>query len=461
MGEKKDDGQVNMLAPHSVEAEEALLGAILINPEAVKKIIVFLQPGDFFILRNSWVWEAMMRLYSRGDDIDNLTVAEELRTQARLEDVGGSTYITYLINNTPTSLHAMAYARIIERSAIRRRLLEAAGDVAQLANSEDMDIYDVTAASRSKIDNAAYIKGQSNVKQIGAVFDPIFHEYVYGDNEKTPVHLGYRDVDKIIDTLRTLTVLAGRPGMLKTTVAENIAFNIADNGIPVGFISLEMSEEDLVKRFISIATEIKYDILLTVGMIEDEDVIRQIGEEADEKFRQHPIYIHAKRRMRITDFEPVFSEFYRLGVKVVFIDYLQLIRGSQFDKRRNKTELIEDFLAELIGLAEKYDMKIVLLSQLNRDCEYREDKRPLLSDLKSSGSIEQDAEVVIFLYRDEVYNEDTESPNVVEFIIRKNRYGKTHTAYLFFRKDVMRIENIKMHKVNLSRYSPKLDLSNY
>ena len=388
--------QVKLLAPHSVEAEEALLGAILINPEAITEVIGFLQADDFFILRNSWVWEAMLRIHHRREAIDNLTVAEELRAQARLEDVGGSAYITYLINNTPTSLHAQAYGRLIERSAIRRRLLEAAGDIAKIANTEDADINEVIDRSESRLFSVTERTDRKDMVSMRYAINDYVERIEYlleHRDEPIGVPTGFMDLDKLLGGLQRsdLVILAARPGMGKTSFVLNLALNAARFGdARIAVFSLEMSNEQLVQRLVSSETGINSQ-KLRLGNLDQHDwnlFVDATGRLSDfhifldDTPAISPLHMRGKCRRLVREY----------GLDLVIVDYLQLMSmgGGISSRSENRVQEVSAISRHLKELARELNVPVLAASQLSRAVEQRGDKRPVLSDLRESGCLAGD-----------------------------------------------------------------------
>ncbi len=445
-----------LLAPHSVEAEEALLGALLINPEAMLDVISFLQPDDFFILRNSWLWEAMVRIHERGEAIDNLTLLEELRVQERQEESGGSAYIAYLINNTPHSLHAEVYGRIIERAAIRRRILEAAGDIAQLANTQDADINEVIDRAEATLFAVTGRNMKNDViplrYAVGEYVERVEYLYEHRD-EPHGVPTGFNDIDRLLGGLQKsdLLILAARPGMGKTSLILNMAINAARYGTArVAVFSLEMSREQLVQRLVSSETGINTQKLRLGQLTEEEwDLFVQatgtLGQYQlflDDTPAISPLAMRGKCRRLAREY----------GLDLVIVDYLQLMTMGAGGRSENRVQEVSAISRNLKELARELNVPVIAASQLSRAVEQRGDKRPVLSDLRESGSIEQDADVVMFIYRDEVYDEDTERPNQADIIVAKHRNGPTGVVTLYFRKELTQFANLKQTDVDLSGF---------
>lgn len=442
----------NFLAPHSVEAEEAVLGAILLYPDVMLELSTFLSPDSFFILRNSWVWEAMHRLQERNDVIDYLTLTEELRNQERLDEIGGSAYITYLINNTPTHLHADAYGRVVERAAIRRRLLGVAGEIAQFATSADADVDEVINRSEA----ALFAATERNMRRdvtlmrdaVSDYFDQI--EFLYeNQDERLGVPSGFTDLDGLLGGLQKsdLLILAARPGMGKTSFKLNVAINSARLGARVAIFSLEMGNDQIVQRFVSSETGINTQDL-RAGRLDDEDW--GLFVEASGKLSKLPIFLDDTPALTPIQLRTKCRRIHReYGLDLVIVDYLQLMSSGR-GNNENRVQEISYISRHLKELARELKVPLLAGAQLSRAVEQRADKRPVLSDLRESGSIEQDADIVMFIYRDDVYNENSERPNIADIIVAKHRNGPTDTISLHFNRPLTKFGNLKHEHIDVS-----------
>lgn len=387
----------NFLAPHSVEAEEAVLGAILLNPDVMLELATFLDAESFFILRNSWVWEAMARLMERNDVIDYLTVTDELRNQDRLEEIGGSAYITYLINNTPTHLHADAYGRVVERAAIRRRLLGVASEIAQYATSADADVDEVINRSES----ALFAATERNMKReitlirdaVSDYFDQI--EFLYeNQDERLGVPTGFNDLDGLLGGLQKsdLLILAARPGMGKTSFKLNVALNASRLGARVAIFSLEMGNDQIVQRFISSETGINTQDL-RLGRLDDEDW--GLFVEASGKLAKIPIFLDDTPALTPIQLRTKCRRIHReYGLDLVIVDYLQLMSSGR-GRIENRVQEISYISRHLKELARELKVPLLAGAQLSRAVEQRGDKRPLLSDLRESGCLTGDTLITL------------------------------------------------------------------
>ncbi|MFP4321807.1 MAG: replicative DNA helicase [Anaerolineales bacterium] len=442
------------VAPHSQDAEEAVLGSILINPGSYYEVAAFLTTDDFFILRNAWVWEAMSRLYERNEIIEYLTVVEELRAIKRLEDVGGSSYVAYLASNIAVSLHAEAYGRIVERTAIRRRMLEAAFDITKLAREEESDIKEVIDQAESRIFGITERQLKRDVVPINEAMSEYFDliSFLYQHQEEpVGVPSGFIDLDKILGGFQKsdLIILAARPGMGKTSFKLNVAMNAARTRARVAIFSLEMSREQLMQRLVSTETGIDSQAL-RLGRLDQREYALFL--ESTYALGDLPIYMDDTPALSVLQLRTKCRRLYREhGLDLIIVDYLQLMTsGQSLTRNENRVQEISYISRGLKELARELKVPVLAGAQLSRAVEQRMDKRPLLSDLRESGSIEQDADVVMFIYRDDVYNEASERPNQADIIVAKHRNGPTGVAPLWFRKQLTQFANItKSNTINL------------
>jgi replicative DNA helicase len=442
------------LAPHSVDAEEAVLGSILVNPDAYHEVASFLQADDFFIVRNGWVWEAIVRLRERNEEIDYVTLIEELRQQNRLEEIGGAAYITYLINHTPSSIYTETYGRIVERAALRRRMLNAASAIAQLAHEESADINEVIDQSEAALFAVTERRLRKELVPMRQAVLDYFNriEYLYSqDAESLGVPTGFTDLDQLLGGLQKsdLIIVAGRPGMGKTSWLLSAALNAARAGARVAIFSMEMSNEQIVQRLVSSETGIsthhlrlgKLDEREWALFVEATDKLSGLRIFLDDTPALSPLQMRAKCRR-------LYSE---AGLDLIMVDYLQLMTAG-IGYNENRVQEISLITRHLKQIARELSIPVLAAAQLSRAVEQRHDKRPQLSDLRESGSIEQDSDVVMFIYRDEVYDENTERPNQADIIVAKHRNGPTGSVALYFRKELTQFSNLRKTEVDFTGY---------
>jgi len=441
------------MVPHSREAEEAVIGAVLINPEAYYDVAQFLQPDDFYIHRNQWIWQAFIALHDRNEAIDFVTVTEELDQMGHLADIGGAAYITKLINNVPSSLHAEAYGRRVEETAIRRRMLTAANRIAKLAYEENLSLDTVMDDSEKAVFNVSERRLTRDLQPIRAVLSDYFdrvEELSQRDDDLVGVPTGFFDIDKMLGGLQPsdLLIIAGRPGMGKTGFCLSAVKNAAlIHKKHVAVFSLEMSNEQLVQRLIAQETGINSTRLRSGKLNPDEwllftqaiEVLTDTHIFLDDTPALTPLQLRTKcRRLHLE---------YKLDLIVV--DYLQLMGGDI--RSNNRVQEVSDISRNMKILARELNVPVLAAAQLSRAVEQRSDKRPVLSDLRESGSLEQDADIVMFIYRPEVYEEDSSHQNLAEILIAKHRNGPTGEVQLVFRKNLAKFENAATRDIDLSQ----------
>lgn len=444
------------MAPHSVEAEEAVLGACLIDSNAYLEISAFLRADDFFLLKHSLLWSALSAIHERGEAVDDLTVIEELRGRAQLEEIGGPAFIVRLINNTPTSLNGETYARIVERGAIRRRLLAAASEIAQAAQDESADIHEVMAKAESTLFGVTErsINRRELVPMSMALseyYERIEAQYAHR-GEPVGVPTGFGDLDKLLGGMQRsdLIIIAARPGVGKTSLMLSMARNAAKFGnARVAIFSLEMSSEQLVQRMVSSETGINSQKLRTGDLSDDEwrkltlaaGSLGSLNIFLDDTPALTPLQMRTKCRRLQREH----------GLDLVIVDYLQLM-NSGMTKNDNRVQEISFISRNLKELARELNVPLLSAAQLSRSVEQRGDKRPQLSDLRESGSIEQDADIVVFIYREDMYEENSERQNQADLLISKHRNGPTGVVTLYFNKNNTQFSDLERHNVSLADY---------
>lgn len=426
------------LQPHDAEAEEALLGSLLIDNDAVVKVAPLVQARDFFIERYGWIYAAILSLWQKGCPADTITLTDTLEAQGKLAEIGGSATLTDLIMRCPTSIHAVYYAGIVTRLATLRRLIDAAGDISRLAfDAGEADVGEVVDRAEEIIFGVSADHNRAGPGHISGAMarhqermDYLFQHR--GNLAGLPT--GFSDLDGLLGGLQRsdMIVLAGRPSMGKTSLALNVALHATKKYQKrVAIFSLEMSEQQLLDRFISAESGINSQRLRTGELGQDEwsnyciasEVLSSLSLYIDDTPALSPFDLRARARRLHAEF----------GLDLVIIDYMQLMDSG--DRRSENRQQEITFISRSIkALARELNIPILALSQLSRSVENRADKRPILADLRESGAIEQDADVVMFVYRDDVYNPETKLPNVAEIIIGKHRSGPTGTVQLYFKR---------------------------
>ncbi|SDZ96670.1 replicative DNA helicase [Thalassobacillus cyri] len=422
--------------PHNVEAEQAVLGAIFLEPEAMSTASEKLLPDDFYRASHQRIFEVMLTLSDRGEPIDLVTVTTALSNAKVLEEVGGVSYLSDLANSVPTAANIEYYARIVDEKAILRRLIKTATDIVTTGYSDEEDVDSVLNDAEKNILDVSQRKNSGAFKNIKDVLIDVYDniEQLHNNSEGvTGIPTGYRDLDKITSGFQRndLIIVAARPSMGKTAFALNIAQNVAINTEEnVAIFSLEMGADQLVSRMLCAEGNIDAQRLRT-GSLEAEDwgkLTMAMG-----SLSNAGIYIDDTPGIRVSDIR---SKCRRLkqenGLGMILIDYLQLIQGSA-NSKENRQQEVSEISRSLKGLARELNVPLIALSQLSRGVESRQDKRPMMSDLRESGSIEQDADIVGFLYREDYYEQESENNNI-EIILAKQRNGPVGTVELAFVK---------------------------
>jgi len=439
----QEDGRQAQPVPHNREAEEAVLGSVLVNTEVYYDVAHFLSAEDFFLHRNRWIWEAFTSLQEQRLPIDILTVSEELERQGRLQDAGGPAYLTTLISNVPSSVHAEAYGRMVEEAATRRRLLEAANQIARLAFQSDALLEDIVNDAEKAVFGVSERRLTHQLQPLKQVLSEYYDRIDYlarHRDETVGVPTGFIDLDRLLGGMQPsdLLIIAGRPGQGKSGFCISAAKNAAQlHKKHVAVFSLEMSNEQLVQRLLAQETGIDSQ-RLRLGDVRDDQwplftqAVSVLGEAPiylDDTPAITPLQLRTKcRRLHM-----------ELGLDLIVVDYLQLMTGdSRIDNRVQEVSYIS---RNLKALARELNVPVLAAAQLSRAVEQRADKRPVLSDLRESGSLEQDADLVMFIYRPDQYETDTLKQNIAEIMVAKHRNGPVGSVELVFRKSLAKFEN--------------------
>lgn len=436
------------ILPHDLQAEQSVLGSIFINPDKMIEVAEYLKPDDFYRPAHKILFKAMMSLADRGEAIDIVTIKSSLESTDELGMVGGISYIAEVVNAVPTSAHAEHYAKIVAKKAQLRSIIGNLSDSIGNAYDEDMDIDEIITKTERSLIEVGQASNKSSFRPIHDVLlenHSKIEERSNNTSQITGIETGFYDFDKLTTGLHEdqLIVLAARPAMGKTALALNIAQNVATkSNKAVAVFSLEMGAESLVERMLSAeGTIINHHIRtgnLTVN--EWQRLIYAQGQLAEA-----PIFIDDTAGVKITDIR---ARARRLsqetdGLGLIVIDYLQLIQGSRSDNRQQE---VSEISRQLKIIAKELKVPVIALSQLSRGVEQRNDKRPIMSDLRESGSIEQDADIVAFLYRDAYYQDKKEGQpenDITELIIRKNRHGNLGTVKLYFHKEYTKFSSVE------------------
>ncbi len=461
------DSAPQRASPANLEAEEAALGSLLIDPSAIMRIAPVLRPEDFYSERNRWIYEAVRKLHDQGQPPDFVTVCNELEGENRLQEIGGPAYITSLINSVPTAVHAEHYARIVSDMAVRRRLLDAATRIASLAYEEADDVRELVDRAEQIVFAIAERGLQRETRPISEVLDEVIERLDFlrqGQGEIYGVPTGFRFLDEMLGGLQRsdLVILAGRPAMGKTSLALSIARQTALRySKKVALFSLEMSADQLVQRLLSAQSNIESQRMRKGLISEDEftllvNVAGMLGDTQiyiDDTPALTAMSLRSKARR-------LHSEY---GLDLLVVDYLQLMQGDF--RSENRVQEISYISRALKGLARELKIPVLALSQLSRAVESRHDKRPMLSDLRESGSIEQDADVVMFIYREEMYFQKEEEwervqkrrsihkdypKDLADLIVAKHRNGPTGVVTLYFDRQHTDFRELKVQDVYLN-----------
>jgi replicative DNA helicase len=441
------------IVPHSREAEEAVIGAVLINPEAYYDVASFLRADDFYIHRHRWIWETFTRLHERRVPIDFLTVNEELSQVGQLAEAGGPAYLTALINNVPTSLHAEAYGHIVEQTAIRRRMLTAANDIAKLAYQQDATVETVMDEAEKAVFGISERRTTRDLKSIQEVLSEYYErvdQIATRGEETLGVPTGFLDLDHLLGGMQSsdLLIVAGRPGSGKTAFMLSAAKNAAQKYKKhVAVFSLEMSNEQLVQRMIAQETGIDSQRLRSAKLEEEEwpllahaiEVLSDTVIFLDDTPALTPLQLRTKCRRLHMEFK----------LDLVLVDYLQLMSSGV--RSENRVQEVSYISRNLKVLARELNVPVLAAAQLSRAVEQRADKEPVLSDLRESGSLEQDSDIVMFIHRPELYEKDSLKQNIAQIKIAKHRNGPTGTIELVFRSQIAKFENAAPYQGDIKK----------
>jgi len=433
--------------PQNTDAEASLLGAILIDTDAIVKIADAISIDDFFDPRHARIYEALLALYEKRAQIDVLTLADQLKGTGFLDMIGGPSYLTELTNYVPTAAHVEQYAEIVAQKALRRRLIAASTDMVALGQDESKSLKELIEEAESRL----FEVSQQHVKQTVVSLEDILTESferldsLHQDKAKLRgITTGYRDLDNILAGLQRsdLFILAARPSMGKTAFVLNLAHKVATVAKePVLIFSLEMSKEQLVDRLLAMESGVDAMALRT-GNLSDAD-FEKLG-EAMGTLSEAKVYIDDTPGITVSDLRTkARREAHNQKLGLIIVDYLQLMSGGgRFASDGNRVQEISEISRGLKMVARELDVPLIALSQLSRSVENRSPQIPQLSDLRESGSIEQDADVVAFLYREDYYNPESERKNIMDVLIKKHRNGPVGGVELYFDREKQRIRSI-------------------
>lgn len=440
-----DSNIIPRVPPQSTEAEQAVLGSMLLDKEVIPTVTEILKGDDFYRDHHKEIYEIILDLSDVGQPVDLITVSDKLKLRGTLEAIGGLEYLTQIASNVPTTANVRHYAKIVEEKSILRKLIHASTEITNMGYEASEDISVIMERAEKNIFDILQKKNSKGFTHISNVLVSAFDrlEELYNNNgQVTGIPTGFIDLDMKTSGLQNsdLILIAARPAMGKTSFVLNVAQYAAIHGKkPVAIFSLEMSKEQLVNRML--ASEVMVDShKIRTGKLEDDDwikIARALG-----PFSEAPIYIDDTPGVSMTELR---AKCRRLkiekGIGMVVIDYLQLMQGR--GKNESRQQEISDISRSLKILAKELNVPVITLSQLSRAVESRQDHRPILSDLRESGAIEQDADIVMFLYREDYYDPETERKNIADVIIAKHRNGSTGTVELRWFGEFTKFANLK------------------
>ncbi|MBQ3352428.1 replicative DNA helicase [Candidatus Saccharibacteria bacterium] len=451
-----NDEKGGRIPPQDINAEKSLLGAILLSDEGFPDVLEKVKDKDFYDKNNGLIYKAMTTLYSTHRPIDLLTLTSELRSEKNLKTIGGAPYLTELTNFVPTAANIQAYADIVADCATRRKLIDTGTKIATDAFDESRNTSDLVADAEKSLFDVSNKSTKSDFKSLETLAIESFNriEKLKESGETiSGLKTGFRDLDMKISGLQNgdLVVIGARPSMGKTTIAQNIAYNAATiNNAGVLFFSLEMAARELADRIVSDLGEINSEHIRNVSLLTGDEQTR--AAEASSELSEAPLYIDDTSVMTVLELRnrarrAVHDHEDDHPIKLIVIDYLQLIRGSD-RYAGNRVQEVTEISQELKRLARELNIPVVALAQLSRNVTGREDPRPVLSDLRESGSIEQDADLVMMLHRPDYYNkfkDDYEDTHIAELLIQKNRHGSIGKIELFEQLQFSRFLTLDKH----------------
>ncbi|HRQ97895.1 MAG TPA: replicative DNA helicase [Candidatus Saccharibacteria bacterium] len=433
------------IPPQNLDAEKSLLGAVLIDEETLADISEHVTSKDFYEKRHAIIYDGMMRLYEKHKPVDLLTLTDELKRKKDLDIIGGSAYLTELTNYVPTAAHAEAYAELVAQKAVRRRLIKASGEISELGYNEETTTEELLEKAEAELFSVSDQSLKQDLVSIESILTESFdrmEELHRNKGSLRGVRTGYRDLDNMTAGLQRsdLIVLAARPAMGKTTLVTNLAYNIATVAKqPVLFFSLEMSKEQLVDRMLADASGVDAWNIRT-GNLSDDDFSKL--SEAMGEMAEAPIFIDDTPGLSVLEMRTKARRAaHEQPLGLVIVDYLQLMQGSGRGDG-NRVQEVSEISRGLKLIARELNVPVIALSQLSRSVESRSPQIPQLADLRESGSIEQDADIVMFIYREAYYNPETERENITDLIIAKHRNGPTGKIELYFHPERLRFMSL-------------------
>jgi replicative DNA helicase len=428
--------------PHNLDAEESVLGAVMLSPDAANIALEKLTAEDFYKPAHQLIFESVVALFDANQPIDAITVADHLRRTNQVERVGGVAYLTALLDGVPTTSNIEYYADIVDETSARRRLMKAGAEVGSLALRTEKPIAEVLDSAEQEVFRVAEKKVGDGLLPLGPLLQPTLErieELGSRGDEITGLPTGFRDLDRMLAGLHpaNLVVIAARPSMGKSALALNIAANISENEHPVAIFTLEMSREEVVQRLLSSMASVDSQKLRT-GKLGPE-LWQKVVRETSRLYKM-PLFVDDSPDLTVTAIRAKCRRLKRKhGLGLVVVDYLQLMQGGSSSESRQQE--IADISRSLKNLARELHVPVIAVSQLNRALEQRENKRPRLGDLRESGAIEQDADIVMFIYRDEYYNPAGDQLGAAEINVAKHRAGAVGTVMMNFAAEFTRFRN--------------------
>ncbi len=424
---------LNKVLPNDTIAEQAVLGSMLVDKDAVIASVEILRPEDFYREDNKEIYSAMVDLYSLGKQIDTITLTEQLKLRGTLEKVGGFTYISTLIDNVPTTSNIESYVNIVEQKSVLRRLIKVANDILKMGYSQSEDVDTIIEQTEKQVFDLIQNRNSKSYTSIKEVLITAFDmiEKLYQNKDKVSgIESGFIDLDQKISGLNpgALIIVAARPAMGKSAFVLNIANFVAQHQkTPVMIFSLEMSKEEIANRILSAEAEVDSMKIKNGNGLESDDWLK-LG-QASGRLSDLPIYIDDTPGLTAVELRAKCRKAkLEKNIGLVIVDYLQLMEAK--NKSVSRQQEISDISRSLKILAKELGVPVIALSQLSRATEARTDHKPMLSDLRESGAIEQDADIVMFIHREDYYNPDTDKKNIAEIIVAKNRSGQTGSVEL-------------------------------
>lgn len=441
--------ELGKIPPHDIEAEQAVIGSMLTDKDSVISALEVLKPEDFYREDNKVIFEAILNLYNKADPIDIITLKAELVSLGKFEQIGGLEYLAQLPDKVPTTSNVEKYIKIVEEKSMMRTLIKTANELITLGYDGTQDVEDIMDSAEKKIFNIMQKKNQKGYSSIKDILVDSFTQLEELYNRKqhiTGVPTGFADLDYKTAGLHNsdLILVAARPAMGKSAFALNIAANAAVRAkVPVAIFSLEMSKEQMGNRILCSEAMVDSNKVRT-GRVEDEDWSKLAM--ASGELSESEIFIDDTPGISVMEIRAKCRKMkLEKNIGLVVIDYLQLVQGSN-KKVGSREQEISEISRSLKILAKEINVPVIALSQLSRAPEQRPDHRPMLSDLRESGAIEQDADIVMFLYRDDYYNEESEKKNIAEVIIAKHRAGSTGTVELLWLGNYTKFANIEKYR---------------